>query len=326
MKTKVGILMGGYSSEVEISLKSGQMVYDQLDRSLFVPFKLCILKDKWYVDEGDKKYDIDRSDMSFTKDGAKITFDILFNAIHGTPGENGIIQGYLELLGLKQTSCDLMESALTFSKARCNDLLKQWEVRCAQSIFLIEGEEVRAEDAIDKLGLPMFVKPNRAGSSFGVSRVAQKEAFDAAIAEARKEDAEVLIESAVIGREFGCGVARLNGRVETLAVTEIVSKKAFFDYEAKYEGASDEITPAQINAELDKEIREITSFVYQRMGLKGVVRIDFIVEEKSGKPFVIEVNSVPGLSPESIVPQQVAHSPYDLKEFFTLLIQEALKN
>ena len=326
MKNIVGILMGGYSTEYEISLKSGELVYNAIDPNLFTAYKVHILKRGWFVKDAQGEYAIDKNDFSFIKNDVKITFDVLFNAIHGTPGEDGILQGYLALLNLKHTSCLAFESALTFNKAKCNTLLRQLDVLCANSVFLVEGENGNPQKIVDYLGLPLFVKPNRAGSSFGISKVESAAKISSAIAKARKEDQEVLIESAVVGREFGCGVARLNGKVKSIAVTEIISERSFFDFEAKYLGASQEITPANISKDLENKMKEITEFAYNSLGLKGVVRTDFIVDDKNNEPYLIEINSVPGLSPESIVPQQIEYAGFTFTQFFTLLLQEALSN
>lgn len=318
--------MGGYSSEFEISILSGRTVFENLDRDRFDPFEVHITREKWVAVSGGNEYPIDRNNFSFEHDGEKVTFDLLFNAIHGTPGEDGKMQGYLEMLGIPHTSCDSFETALTFNKGECNQVLRDFGIRCAPSIYLHPGESADHALVSRLLQFPVFVKPSRSGSSFGVSRVERLDELDAAVEFARKEDDRVIIEQGVIGTEVGCGVFEQSGKPEVLALTEIVPKKAFFDYEAKYQGASEEITPARISTEAETEIRNISSKVYSLLHLKGIVRVDFIVEKITGLPYLIEVNTVPGLSPASIVPQQIVHTGRSLKDFFTLVLEETARN
>lgn len=324
MKKTVGVLMGGYSSEFEISIQSGHTVMQNLDRELFTPYEVHLLRDNWKVVLEDGEVEIDKNDFSFNLNGEKIKFDVVFNAIHGTPGEDGLLQGYLAMLGIPQTSCEAFESALTFNKGECNQVLRDFGIRCAPSIYLHPGHEADHELVTRLLKLPVFVKPSRAGSSFGVSRVERVSEIDEAVKYARTEDQRVIIEQGIIGTEVGCGAYMKDGVVEILALTEIVPKKAFFDYEAKYKGMSDEITPARIPVEVESEIRNVTSKVYELLHLKGIVRVDYIIESTTGMPYLIEVNTVPGLSPASIVPQQVRYAGLSLKDFFTLVVNEAL--
>jgi D-alanine-D-alanine ligase len=321
---KVAVIMGGYSSEYAISIESGETVIEALAQSEYEVYKVLILKDRWVAVVDGQEYAIDKNDFSFIQNGVKIKFDVVFNAIHGTPGEDGLMQGYFDLIGLKHSSSGFFESALTFNKPKTNVVLEKVGVKIPKGIYHTENEEVNAERLKEELGFPMFIKPARSGSSYGVTRVNVVDEIEGAVVEARKEDSVVVAEAAVIGTEVGCGVARINGKVQVLAITEIVSKNAFFDYQAKYEGASDEITPARIDNVVEKEIREISVMVYEQLGLSGVVRVDYIIEGKSNKPVFIEVNTVPGLSGASIVPQQVAHCKMSLKEFFTLLLEESL--
>lgn len=323
MKKKVGVLMGGYSSEYEISILSGQTVMDHIDRSLFEPFALHILKEEWVLVDGEDRFPIDKNDFSVTKNGERIEFDILFNAIHGTPGEDGLLQGYLAMLNLPHTSCAAFEASLTFNKGECNQVLRDFGIRCAPSVYIHPGKEADVEMITKLLQFPVFVKPSRAGSSFGVSRVDRAEQIEEAVKFARTEDDRVIIEQGVIGTEVGCGAYMQDGQVHILALTEIVPKKAFFDYEAKYKGMSEEITPARISAEVEAEIRHVTQRVYELLHLRGVVRVDYIIESQTGMPYLIEVNTVPGLSPASIVPQQVEHAGMSLTNFFTLVLNEA---
>jgi D-alanine-D-alanine ligase len=327
---RIGVLMGGSSSEVQISLQSGQAVYEHLDRSLFEPYRIHILPDGWHVldDEG-RSHEVDRNDFSCRMDGQKIQFDALFNAIHGKPGEDGTLQGYLELLGIPYTGCAPLEMALTFDKAACNVQAAALGVPTAPSVHTdatADPATVRQQCADRGLRLPVFVKPTRSGSSFGVTKVNRWDDLPAALAEAGKESPFALVEQGVLGTEVGCGVARLNGQTTVLEITEIVSENEFFDYEAKYQGASQEITPARLSKATAEEIHALAHRLYTGMHLRGVIRCDFIVDQSTGRPTLIEINSVPGLGPASIVPQQVLASGRTLTDFFTLLLHETLRD
>jgi D-alanine-D-alanine ligase len=327
---RIGVLMGGSSSEVEISLQSGQAVFEHLDRNLFEPYRVHLLPSGWTVldDEG-HAHPIDRNDFSFERSGQKIHFDALFNAIHGKPGEDGTLQGYLDLLNLPYTGCSTLEMALTFDKAACNIQAAALGIRTSPSVHtpaLADPAAVRRACDQKGLRLPVFVKPTRSGSSFGVSKVDRWDDLAAALVAAGAENSHALVEQGVLGTEVGCGVARLNGVATVLEITEIVSENAFFDYEAKYQGASQEITPARLPKATSEEIREMALHLYEGLNLKGVVRCDFIVEQASGRPTLIEINSVPGLGPASIVPQQVVASGRTLTDFFTLLLHETLRD
>jgi D-alanine-D-alanine ligase len=325
MKKIGGILMGGSSTEYQISVNSGELVYEALSESEFTPYRILISKDGWFALVDDIKIPIDRNDFSFDLKGSKVIVDVVFNAIHGSPGEDGFMPGYFHLLQIPQTSCDLFESALTFNKAKTNIILSQLGVKCPKGIYLNPATDIDEDSIIKSLGLPLFIKPNRAGSSFGVSKVSKQSEFADAIVEARKEDDETVIESAIHGIEVGCGVVQINGQVQVLAITEIVSKRDFFDYQAKYEGASEEITPARIPESISKKIEEISLFVYSSLSLKGIIRIDYIIDNKTKEPIFIEVNSVPGLSKESIIPKQLDYRQFNRSEFFTLVVKESLK-
>ncbi len=325
MKPKVAVVMGGFSSEFSISVESGETVYNALLDSKYMPYKVLIVKEKWVVLFKGKEYNIDKNDFSWQINGQKINFDVVFNAIHGSPGEDGLLPAYFNLVGIKQTSCHFFESALTFNKSKTNVVLAQMGVRCPRGIYLNANHKFNVDEIVEELGLPLFVKPSRAGSSYGVTRVTEKSQIVLAVADAKKEDYEIVIESEVAGIEVACGLAIINGKIEVLAITEIVSKNAFFDYQAKYEGASEEITPARIPVAVEKEIEEISKRVFKKLGLKGIVRIDYIIDKNTQHPIFIEVNSVPGFSGASIVPQQVVHKGYSLKEFFTLLLEEEMR-
>lgn len=324
MKTRIAVIMGGYSSEYAISIESGEMVVSALSDSDYLPIKVLVLKDRWCAVVEGKEYPIDKNDFSFQYKGEKQTFEGVFNAIHGTPGEDGLIQAYFDLIGMKHTSCDFFESALTFNKSKTNAIVHSFGIKCARGLYFSGTDRIDPKALEKQLGYPMFIKPSRSGSSYGITRVTEFSQIAEALTEARKEDSDVLAEAEVKGTEVGCGLARINGSMEVLAITEIVSKNAFFDYQAKYEGASDEITPARISMDLETKIGDISKKLYSKLGLNGIARVDFIIDENSGEPVFIEVNTVPGLSKASIVPQQVAYKGYSLKDFFTLILRETL--
>jgi len=319
----VAIIMGGYSSEYQISLKSGQVVYDTLDRNVFTPYRIHILKSKWvYVDDHNIETSINKDDFSVFIGERKIVFDVVFNAIHGAPGENGQIQAYLKLLCIPHTSCEMYQAALTYNKRDCLSVLKAYGVQTAKSYYINYGDEIHKDDIINALGLPCFVKANKAGSSYGVSKVYQKEDLDAALDTAFREDDEVIIEEFLDGVEVSVGVITYQGVVKVLPITEIVSENDFFDYEAKYEGKSQEITPARISEQETKLVSELAKKIYKILGLKGFSRSEFIF--KNGAPHFLEINTVPGLTKESILPQQAAEAGITLAELFKSAIDEVL--
>lgn len=247
--------MGGYSSEFEISLKSGNVVHKNLDSALYRSHRVHILKEKWvYVDESNQEFPINKDDFSVEVNGTKITFDVVFNAIHGTPGEDGLMQAYLELIGIPQTSCDMYQSALTFNKRDLLSVLKPYGIKTATSFYLNKGDIINETEILEKVGLPCFVKPNKSGSSFGISKVKSKEELLPAIEVAYKEDNEIIIESFLDGTEVSVGVINYKGETKVLPMTEIVSENDFFDYEAKYLGKSQEITPARISDEIHSKV------------------------------------------------------------------------
>lgn len=316
--------MGGYSSEHEISIKSGNVVYQYLDRDVYNPYRIIITKEKWfYLDENDTEFVLDKSDFSIDPNGKKIHFDCIFNAIHGTPGEDGILQAYFELLNLPQTSCNHYQAALTFNKRDLLSTLKPYGVQCATSYYLNLGDEINEKEIVNKVGLPCFVKANRAGSSYGISKVYKKEELKAAIDKAFSEDNEVIIESFLDGTEVSVGVITYNGEITVLPITEIVSENDFFDYEAKYLGQSQEITPARISETRKQKVTQLAQKIYKVLGLKGYTRSEFIFVED--EPYLLEVNTTPGLTEESILPQQAQAAGISLKELFGSAITETLR-
>ncbi|MBT3740966.1 MAG: D-alanine--D-alanine ligase [Polaribacter sp.] len=324
MKKYIAIVMGGFSSEVNISLKSGNVVYNHLDREKYNPFRVHILKGKWFaLDDEENEYPIRKNDFSFTKNGNLITFDCIFNAIHGNPGENGELLAYFSLIGIKHTSAPFYQMALTFNKRDTLSVLKEYGIKTAVSVYLNKGDVVDLEHIIGKVGLPCFVKPNNAGSSYGISKAHIKEEILPAIETAYKEDSQILIESFLDGTEVSVGVLEYKGKVKVLPITEIVTENDFFDYEAKYEGKSQEITPARISLEEQNRVEVIAKKVYKILNMSGFSRSEYIFVD--GEPHFLEMNTVPGLTEESILPQQAKEAGISLKQLFDNAIESALE-
>ena len=323
MKKNIAIIMGGYSSEVAISLKSGKVVYQNISKDIYNTYNIHILKNKWVlVDDDDHEYPINKHDFSAEINGKKINFDCAFNAIHGTPGEDGTILAYFDLIGLKHTSAPFYQMALTFNKRDCLSVLKQYGIKTATSYLLNEGDEINTENIISKVGLPCFVKPNKAGSSFGISKVKKAEEMMLAIEKSFKEDSEILIESFLDGREIAIGVLEFEGKIKVLPMTEIVTENDFFDYEAKYLGKSEEITPARISDENHKKLEKVATHVYQILNMSGFTRAEYILVDN--EPYFLEINTVPGLTAASIIPQQSAAVGISLPALFHNAIEMAL--
>lgn len=319
----VAIIMGGYSSEYKISLKSGEVVYNHLDSTKYNLYKIHILTEGWfYVDEQNNRFVVDKNDFSVTVNNQKITFDVVFNAIHGTPGEDGLIQAYLKLLNIPQTSCNYYQSALTFNKRDMLSVLKPYGIKTAISYYLNKGDVIAEDQIIQRVGLPCFVKPNKSGSSFGISMVKDSEQLLPAIEKAYAEDDEIIIESYLKGTEVSVGVIKYQNDTIVLPITEIVSENDFFDYEAKYEGKSSEITPARISDEEKAKIEDVAKRIYTILKMDGFSRSEFILV--SGEPFLLEMNTVPGLTTESILPQQAREAGISLNELFDNAIELAL--
>lgn len=321
----VAIIMGGYSSEFKISLKSGNVVYDFLDKTKYIGYRIHIFKDKWvYVDEANQEFAIDKNDFSVTINGTKIAFDVVFNAIHGTPGEDGLMQAYFELLGIPQSSCDYYQAALTFNKRDLLSVLKPYGIKTATSFYLNLGDPIDQDSILKTVGLPCFVKPNKSGSSFGITKVKTKDELLYAIANAYKEDNELIIESFLDGTEVSVGVINYHGTITVLPITEIVSENDFFDYEAKYLGKSQEITPARISPEMTAKVSAIAKRVYEVLKMTGFSRSEFIIVD--GEPHMLEMNTIPGLTTESLIPQQAKEAGISLTDLFSNALELALKN
>ena len=323
-KKNIAVVMGGYSDEYKVSLKSGQLIFESLDRELYNVYKVVILKDEWYfLDENENKKAINKADFSIhLENGENLKFDACFNTIHGTPGENGIMQAYWDAVGQKYTGCDFYQSALTFNKKDTLAVLSKYGIPSAKSIYLRNGEEISDDEIVEKLGLPVFVKPNQSGSSLGISKVKDKIELKNAIEFAYKEDDEILIESALNGMEVSVGVLDYQGEVIVLGITEIVPDKEFFDYEAKYEGASQEITPARVDEETRKKVEEISIKAYKSLGMSGFSRSEFIIVD--GIPHLLEMNTNPGFSPASILPQQAKIYGISIKDLCGNQVEKAL--
>jgi D-alanine-D-alanine ligase len=322
MQKNIAIVMGGYSSEAEISLKSGDVVYNSLNANKYALYKVYIFKDRWFVKLDTQEYKINKDDFSFVKKDIKVNFDCVFNAIHGNPGENGALVAYFDLLGIKHTSAPFYQMSLTFNKRDTLSVIKEYGIQTASSYYMHQRDKINTVKIIDKVGLPCFVKPNRSGSSFGISKVYKEENLEDAILKACKEDEEILIESFLDGKEVSVGVIEYQGKIEVLPITEIVSENDFFDYEAKYKGKSKEITPARISEVEKKKVINTARKVYRVLNMSGFSRSEFILV--NGEPYFLEINTVPGMTEESLLPQQAKEASISLTDLFDNAIQMAL--
>ena len=323
MKKNIALVTGGFSGEAVISYKSAVTFNNNLDRDLYNVYMIDIHPGGWTHELQDgRKVEVDKNDFSLHIDSRKIKFDAVFIGIHGTPGEDGKLQGYFDTLRIPYTGCDAATSAITFNKSYTVAIAKMAGIAVADSLHLFQSNFIPASQVMEELKLPLFVKPNNGGSSIGMSKVSSEDDLEAAIKKAFREDDQVLVEEMICGREFTIGVFKSKGEIIALPITEVISKKEFFDYEAKYEGASTEITPAKVEAKVAEKIREAAKKIYTVFNCRGVVRIDFIYNEEEDQPYMLEVNTVPGQSEASIVPQQVIAMGWSLKEFYTKLVDE----
>lgn len=323
-KQTIAIVTGGYSSEAIVALKSAQTLFDNISSEKYNKYIVVISKDKWYCQHNSEELNINKDDFSFQLNGSKVNFDCAYITIHGTPGEDGKLQGYFDMIGIPYTTASQQASTVTFNKWMTNQILGKNGFNCANSLLLLKQNQYTKEEIISKLGLPCFVKPNDGGSSFGISRVNKQEDLLPAIEKAFKEGKQVVIESFIEGTEVTCGAFEYKESITPLPLTEIVSHNEYFDYDAKYNGLSDEITPARISDDLTKLVQETTIKIYKLFKLSGIIRVDFIL--KNNIPFIIEVNTTPGMSRESIVPQQVKHSTnISLPQLLDMMIEEAIK-
>ncbi len=324
-RKNVAVVMGGYSDEYKVSLKSGQLIYDSLNRSKYNVSKVVILKDEWYyLDEQGEKLPINKADFSVTfSDQSVLKFDVCFNIIHGKPGENGELQAYWDTIGQKYTGCHFYQSALTFNKKDTLAVLSKYGIPSAKSIYLKKGDAVDADYIVKEIGLPMFVKPNQSGSSLGISKVKEVSELQKALDFAFAEDDEILIESFLDGMEVSVGVVDFNEETIVLGITEIVPHKEFFDYEAKYEGASEEIIPARLDDATRIKVEEIAKKAYNSLGMSGFSRSEYII--MNGIPYMLEMNTNPGFSPASILPQQAKIYGISIEDLCGNEVEKALK-
>lgn len=325
VKKKIALVTGGYSGESVISYKSAASIQKNIDKEKWDCYLIDINPAGWYCINGNDKFSIDKNDFSVVVNDQKINFDAVLIALHGTPGEDGKLHGYFDCLQIPYTSCDAASSALTFNKRYTVAVASFAGMHVANSRLLFKSRPLTSQEIVQQLTLPLFVKPNNGGSSLGISKVKEVQALDAALLKAFNEDDQVLVEEFISGREFTIGVFKSKGKVITLPITEIISKNEFFDFQAKYEGASDEITPAVVDNGIADEIRLQAKKAYEVFNCRGIVRIDFIYEEKAGHAFLLEINTVPGQSAASIVPKQVASMGWPLKEFYSALIEECFE-
>ena len=326
MKTKlnIAIVAGGDSSEYIVSVRSSANVYSAIDRNKFTPWLVSIRNGNWKVLENDQEIaPIDKSDFSFVLNGQKVLLEYAYIMIHGTPGEDGNLQGYFEMLGVPYSSCGVQSSALTFNKNFCNKYLQSYDIPLAKSLRLMEGEKWNPSEVVKTLSLPLFVKPSAGGSSFGVTKVKKEEELVEAVEKALKESPEVLMEEFIDGKEFTCGVVRIGDKKIVLPVTEVIPKNEFFDYEAKYTpGMAEEITPARISEALTLKVQALSSEIYDLCNCKGIVRVDYILKDQAF--YFLEVNTVPGMTATSFIPQQIKAAGLNLTDLLTEIIQEGL--
>lgn len=320
MKRTIAIVAGGDSSELPVSLRSAQGIYSFIDKEKYDLYIVEIEGLRWEVQLPEGNLPVDRNDFSFCKDGQKIKFDFAYITIHGTPGENGKLQGYFDLISLPYSSCDVFASAITFNKFACNQYLKGYGVKVAEALMLRKGQTVSDEDVIEKIGLPCFIKPNLGGSSFGVTKVKEKQQIRFAIEKAFQESDEIIIEAFMQGTEITCGCYKVKGKEVVFPITEVVTQNEFFDYDAKYNGQVEEITPARISDRLTTRVQTLTSALYDIIGCSGIIRIDYIITE-GDKINLLEINTTPGMTATSFIPQQVKAAGLDIKNVMTDIIE-----
>lgn len=311
----IAVLEGGYSHEKIISLQSSETVFQNLDKEMYNPIKVRIDEDGWYAFRNDEKFEINRTDFSL----GDIKFDFVFIMIHGTPGEDGKLQAYFDMIGLPYSTCSHLASTITFNKFVCNQYLKNFGIKVAEAVLIRQDEIINPKQIIDKVGLPCFVKPADGGSSFGVTKVKKKEALENAVKLALTHGTQAIIESFMCGREITCGIYKGQKGIVPLAITEIVSKNEFFDFDAKYKGESEEITPADLTNEIEQKVKNETKRIYEILDLDGICRADYILI--NNEPYLIEINTVPGMSNESLIPQMAAYEGIPLKGLLSEIIE-----
>lgn len=321
MKRTIAIVAGGDTSEYEVSLRSAQGIYSFIDKEKYTLYIVGMHGLDWHVrlDDG-RTLPVDRNDFSFQLDGQKVKFDFAYITIHGTPGEDGRLQGYFDMLRIPYSCCGVLAAALTYDKFACNQYLHAYGVRIAESLLLRQGQTITDDEVVEKIGLPCFIKPSLGGSSFGVTKVKTREQIQPAIAKAFDEAQEVVVEAFMDGTELTCGCYKTRDKSVVFPITEVVSHNEYFDYKAKYNGESDEITPARISDELAERVKKLTSAIYDILGAQGIIRVDYIVTE-GDKINLIEVNTTPGMTATSFIPQQVRAAGLDIKDVMTDIIE-----
>ena len=323
---RIAVIAGGDSGEYEVSLKTGDNIFEQLDKTLFEPYLILFKGSDWHYQAPDGRiFQIDKNDFSLQIDGEKIKFDVAFIAIHGTPGENGKLQSYFEMIGQRYAGCTSFPSALTFNKFYCNLAAAQLGIPIAPSLHFYASDPIDVEKIEEVCGYPCFVKSCNSGSSVGVTKVHNREELAPAFEEALKYDNQLMVEKMVYGRELACGVTSAYGDVKMLGITEIVPHNEFYDYDAKYTDVGHTlVTPADIAPDMQELVREYSETIFRKLDCKGIVRVDFILDEEARIPYFIEVNTIPGQTALSIIPSQVKFNHLDVREFYTKLIEEAL--
>ncbi len=324
MKKNVAIIAGGDSSEIVISLKSAAGLFTFIDKEKYNLYIAVLTKQEWIVKLPDgTDAPIDKNDFSFQEGGQVKRFDFAYITIHGTPGEDGRLQGYFDMIGMPYSSCNALVSAITFNKHVCNNYLKNFGIRVADSIRLLKGQTADTDEVVSRLGLPLFVKPNVGGSSFGTTKVKAADELQPAIAHAFAEGEEVILEQFIEGTEVTSGCYKTKEKSVLLPLTEVVTDNEFFDFDAKYNGQVDEITPARLSSGMTKKVQEETSKIYDLLGASGIIRIDYIIPA-DGEPFMLEVNTTPGMTETSFIPQQIRVAGLDIKEVMTEIIEDSL--
>ncbi|WP_372641304.1 D-alanine--D-alanine ligase [Ancylomarina sp.] len=321
MKRNIAIIAGGDSAEFEISMQTSKHIFDTLDKDRYQVYLAIFRGPEWKVNVDDKEFDIDKNDFSITVDSYKIKFDFAYIAIHGTPGENGILQGYLSLINVPHSTCNVLSSSLSFNKHACNSYLKALGYQFAKSVLLKKKEKFNYKAIEQTIGMPCFVKPNADGSSFGISKVTKFNELEDAILKAFNEGDEVIVEEFIEGLEVTCGLVKTSNEEIVFPITEVIPKNDFFDFEAKYDPTmAEEITPARISSELTQKIQSLSSDIYDALKCKGIVRIDYIIKNRI--PYVLEANTIPGMTANSFIPKQVKAMGRELSDILTLVIED----
>lgn len=325
MKKKIALITGGNSGELEISLNSAKVIGQHLDKSLYHVYPIVIMGNEWVFEDNNQQRElINKNDFSLKINGRKILFDCVFIAIHGTPGEDGKLQGYFDMLAIPYTACDVYTSSLTFNKLFSNQVVENLGVQTGKLVLIKLDENYHTHSIISRIGLPCFVKPNKGGSSVGITKVLKEEELEPAITNAFLHDDEVLVQEFLSGMEITCALLRYENEIIVLPLCEVVSKKEFFDYEAKYtDGMADEIVPARIDSELTRKCKDLSVFLYEKLNCKGIVRIDYMLIKEEF--YFIEVNTIPGLSENSIVPKMARGMGMSMQQLFTMTIEESIR-